>query len=305
MQLAKPLVGSFLVGGAFCAVAEAVMVAVGHVGPIADAGAVPVVTLLVMGVVGAGLTVAGVFPRLLAVGGMGAAMTFSGLVATVAGVVLEEGVRTRSLRKGVSASFLVVGVGVLGIGLVADVAFALFYHAGEVLRFTVPYSMAGQDGPMVGSAWAGIVASFVVGGVLGSFATAIVVVTRIQPRVFVAGAFVLGGLLVPTGAMTALGSAGGMGSAFYTLGGGETVVSVFTAFRVGADRHTFPELVVVLGCLYLLGVLSAAVVWRRAGADAAAADELLQIAELGAALDAQAAEITTSATVVVEDTVDS
>lgn len=86
MNVAKKLLGAFIVGGCFGVIGQIVMVFVGGIMGSGSNMIVPL-TLAIMGIIGVVLFAFGIYQKLLDIGGFGAIMPFCGLAAAVAGEI--------------------------------------------------------------------------------------------------------------------------------------------------------------------------------------------------------------------------
>lgn len=120
---------AFVVGGLICVVIQGIMEVLALVmpaeAPLALRGAI---ALLIGGVITGILTVAGVFGRVVEVGGMGANLPFIGLVAAVAGIMC--GARSEGAGTGacVAAALKVMAL-LFGCGFAFCIAFAFVTRA--------------------------------------------------------------------------------------------------------------------------------------------------------------------------------
>lgn len=216
-----------------------------------------------LGIIGAILFVTGTYPKLEAIGGMGAVLPFCGLSAAVAGATFGVGKATGSGKKGAMVAIieLLVKVVLVGTALCCVIAVVVFF-SGFGAIFTAPYAPGGivvtQVGPPNGSAdgppmgipvsvdFLAFVWSFITVAVLSAITQAILMLTKVPMSVYLVILFVLSGICTPFGLIKGLVSVTGGGFMVLIAGAGEAIVSTFYAFLQG---NFLPFLLVL--CLFV------------------------------------------------------
>jgi hypothetical protein len=276
MEYGKAMGGAFLVGGLLCLLCEIILVIFSNT-PLYAAGFSALVSLLVMGVIGSILFIAGIYPKLEKFGGMGAVLPFSGLAAAVAGITVGVGKATGSVGKGAITAFIEIMTKVIWLGIAISMVIGAIYHfTGLEGTFTTPYAPAGvaveMVGPPNGTAegppngvpagvdFMGFVWAFVIGGVLCALFQAVQMLTKIPPPIYLMVLLVLGALLTATGAMKFLVGLSGAGTLLLIFDAGEGTVATFSALLAGVPGPVpFISFILLFVILWVLGVIAGAI----------------------------------------------
>jgi hypothetical protein len=127
MVVIKKLLGSFIVGGFFGLIGQLLLVLIGSaLGPGFDPNMIAVLTLIVMGIIGALLFACSLYQKIDKIGGFGAIMPFCGLAAAVSGAV--SGIRGsgetlgKSIVKGLKPFLILIAIVTLLSALVGAAA---------------------------------------------------------------------------------------------------------------------------------------------------------------------------------------
>ncbi|MCL2883483.1 MAG: hypothetical protein FWF30_03330, partial [Coriobacteriia bacterium] len=265
----KALGGAALIGGLFGLLGEALLMVYAST-PLYGHGLAIVFVLGTLGVIGTGLFIGGIYPKLEKFGGMGAVMPFAGICAAFAYMTLSVGKATGSAIKGAFKVFIELFLGVVILSMVICCILSLiayFTDFGSV--FTAPYAPAGivvdQVGPPNGTA-AGppmgipvsvdalaLIWAFITAAVVTSIAQLVLMITKLSMPVYLVIIIVFAAILTPYGVMKGLAVFGGAGSQVLTIGAGEAVFNTFTALLHG-NPLPFVEVIGLFVFLYIVGV---------------------------------------------------
>ena len=222
-----------------------------------------------LGIIGAILFITGTYPKLEAIGGMGAMLPFCGLSAAVAGATMGAGKATGSLFKGAMTAIieLLVKIVLLGTAICCVISVVMLL-TGFGVQYTVPYAPGGvvvdlvEGGPPMGIPvdfdplyflW-----SFLCVGALAGICQFILMITKVSVPVFFVAAFVLSGLLTPFGVIQALVKLTGGGFMVLLLGAGEAIVNTFFALLSGMPMP-FLLVLCLFAFLFIIGITAGAI----------------------------------------------
>ena len=269
----KAIASAFVVGGAFGVVGQCLVLLYGMT-PIYESGFLSVAVLLTMGVIGGVLFVAGVYPKLEEVGGAGAQLMFSGLVAALAGMFCGVRKQTGSAGKAIKAMFVELMVKVIAVATLICMVIALVIHfTGFGAIYTASYAPAGIVVENVGAPWGdaqgsplgtavgiepiSLLWAFLIIGAICALAQWFLMAAKAPFPLFMTALIVIGGLLTPFGVMKQLVSAAGGGAMIVVLDYGEGVVSTFATLLHGGVPGPMPflALLAVLVILFILGLV--------------------------------------------------
>lgn len=119
MNIVKPILQSFIVGGLFSILGQSLMLALGSALGQNSPFVVPL-TLVSLGIIGGILFIFGIYQKIEKVGAFGAILPFCGLAAAVAGLFTGTKAETGSWNAAIKAALSLV-VYVIGIGTILSV----------------------------------------------------------------------------------------------------------------------------------------------------------------------------------------
>ncbi|MCL1799711.1 MAG: hypothetical protein FWG23_08265 [Eggerthellaceae bacterium] len=267
----KAIGGAALVGGVFGVVGMGLVAAYSFT-PLYGQGVSIFFVLGTLGLIGAILFLCGVYPKLEAIGGMGAVLPICGFVSAVAGATFGASKATGSAGKGalVAVVELLCKVVLVAIALCCVVATIMhFTNLGTV--FTAPYAPGGISVDQVGAPWGSadgppmgvpvsldplsFVWAFVVAALVTATAQAVLMLTKLPVPIYLVILLTLGAILTPFGIMKALAVLGGGGFQVLIVDAGEAITSTFYALLQG-NFMPFVYVLLLFGFLFVVGILT-------------------------------------------------
>ena len=254
-SVGQKLGGAFVVGGLIAACAQVIMLVMSKVLPVADL--VPPVSLIILGLIGMVLVLAGAYTKLNEIGGFGAGIMFCGLVDAVAGVFVEATTAAKGdTSAGVKAS-IKFAVAILGsLVVVGTVLGVVFAHTPGVLASMAP--VTDDPGAII------FLYAFLMGGLISIEGQALLEFTPLPlPAVILLNA-ALGMALAIFGVATKLEVLTGAGLCATVVDAGAGAVLGGATFVLAGTPVRAIILMLVMALVVVMGIITGNILVKRA-----------------------------------------